>query len=77
MSNNEFNFNRTPDMFKDVSEVFLIAQSEKQHEDLSGEEHDIVKQLGFEYVNFASGSGIYKNKDEAIMRKLAVISAIA
>ena len=84
----EFFFDRKPDMFKDVNEVFLIGQGKDQYEDLSAEEQQIVKEMGFEYVNFKSGSGIYKNQYDAIAvakklienkpsRNLAVISAIA
>ena len=76
------------DMFKGVTEVFLIGQGKDQREDLSIEEVMIVKEMGFENVNFKSGSGIYQNKDDAIavakklvennpLRKLAVISAIS
>lgn len=71
-----------------VREVFLIGQGKDQCEDLSMEEVLIVKEMGFENVNFQSGSGIYKNQHDAIAvakklienkpsRNLAVISAIA
>lgn len=71
-----------------ATEVFLIGQGSGQREDLSIEEVLIAKEMGFEYVSFASGSGIYKNKDDAIavamkliennpLRKLAVISAVS
>ena len=80
--------NLKPGLFDGLTEVFLIGQGKDQREDLSAEEQQIVKEMGLEYVGFASGSGIYKNQYDAIAvakklienkpsRNLAVISAIA
>lgn len=46
------------------STIFMICQSHR--EDLSDEERRIVKEMGFEHVSFESGSGVYKNKNDAI-----------
>jgi hypothetical protein len=81
-------FNLKSHTLEGVTEVFLIAQGQGQHEDLSTEEKQIAKEMGFENVSFEPGSGIYKNKYDAIavakkliennpLRKLAVISAIS
>jgi len=70
---------------KGLPEIFLIAQQHK--EDMFEEEKGIAIDMAIKDVNFETGSGIYKNRDDAIKvakklidnkpeRKLAVISAV-
>ena len=70
----------------EYNEVYLIAQ--KDVEDIADEEKQTATDLGITEVSFEIGSGVYKNKEDAIAvakklienkpsRKLAVVSAIS